>query len=402
MSEPMIAKRLASFEKMRHSDLISKILNHFTDQHFIPSYEDYLELNQSLFTGDVSMDKVMQWVMENPRRNRKLFETALYQGVEKLDIDEPVLTDFFDLVTTPPVWLEPEKLTTAVKFTHRLGHNSTFILRDAALMVGYQFPGFNQPLIMTGALNQYAGKRLAETQKWWLDVNQQQSFQRFNSGFISTIYVRFIHALVRFQLNKSKDWDHAFWGTPINQYDQAMTNIAFSGLLLIGSRVLGIFPSKAESEAVLHFWKYTGWLMGIDEKWLIEKESDGWKLLYWMQFVHPQSDASSMALGATLSKEPFERQYKYLRPFQQKLAYRQHLELTQFFIGKKRMHKLGLKPQSAAWFAYYLLARNLVLYSGAKHLPSLNQKLQQKGRAIQKLGLALYQSKAKQLASMHQ
>lgn len=188
----------------------------------------------------------------------------------------------------------------------------------------------------------------------------------------------------------------------MNQFDLAMTNLAFSSVVLLGLRALGIFPSKQETESFLHFWRYVGWLMGIDEKWLIEKESDGWKLLYWMQFVCPQSDASSMALGATLSKEPFERQYKYLRPFQQKLAYRQHLELTQFFIGKKRMHKLGLKPQSAAWFAYYLLARNLVLYSGAKHVPSLNQKLQQKGRAIQKLGLALYQSKAKQLASMHQ
>lgn len=402
MSEPMIAKRLASFEKMRHSDLISKILNHFTDQHFIPSYEDYLELNQSLFTGDVAMDKVMQWVMENPRRNRKLFETALYQGVEKLDIDEPVLTDFFDLVTTPPVWLEPEKLTIAVKFTHRLGHNSTFILRDAALMVGYQFPGFNQPLIMTGALNQYAGKRLAETQKWWLDVNQQQSFQRFNSGFISTIYVRFIHALVRFQLNKSKDWDHAFWGTPINQYDQAMTNIAFSGLLLIGSRVLGIFPSKAESEAVLHFWKYTGWLMGIDEKWLVNKESEGWKLLQWMNYAHPATDDSSRTLAVSLSKEPFERQYPYFKTFLQKKAYRNHLDITQWFIGKKKMKALGLKPRAVVWYPLYLFAKNTMIYGSARYNARLQQFLQQHGRAQQEYSNTLYQNAGQQLASMHQ
>jgi hypothetical protein len=99
-------------------------------------------------------------------------------------------------------------------------------------MTGYQYPGFNQPLIMTGALHKYAGKRLAETHKWWLDVNQQDSFSRFNNGFTSTIYVRFIHSLVRHQLNKSKDWDNDIWGAPINQYDQAMTNIAFSAVLL--------------------------------------------------------------------------------------------------------------------------------------------------------------------------
>ncbi len=107
-----------------------------------------------------------------------------------------------------------------------------------------------------------------------------------------------------------------------------------------------------------------------------------------MQFVHPQSDASSMALGASLSKEPFERQYKYLRPLQQKLAYRQHLELTQFFIGKKRMHKLGLKPQSAAWFAYYLLARNLGPVFRRKACPEFKSKITAKRPCDSKTGFS--------------
>ena len=121
-----------------------------------------------------------------------------------------------------------------------------------------------------------------------------------------------------------------------------------------------------------------------------------------MQHAHPQSDHSSVELGSSLSKEPFERQYLYLKPLQQKLAYRQHLEVTQFFIGRQKMHKLGLKHRPAAWFAYYLIVRNIVLYSSAKYSPKLSQRLQHNGRNIQKLGLALYQSKAKQLASMHQ
>lgn len=106
--------------------------------------------------------------------------------------------------------------------------------------------------------------------------------------------------------------------------------------------------------------------MGLQEDWLIQTESEGWHLLYWMQFAHPKSDESSFTLGKGLSKEPYEWQYHYLRPLQQHLAYRQHLELTQFFIGKKRMEFLGLKPQSSLWFAYYLFARNFILYNRAK------------------------------------
>ena len=122
-----------------------------------------------------------------------------------------------------------------------------------------------------------------------------------------------------------------------------MTNIAFSGVVLIGIRALGIFPNQDEVDSFLHFWKYIGWLMGVDEKWLVHKESDSWKLLYRMQYAHPQSDHSSVELGSSLSKEPFERQYRYLKALQQKRAYRQHLEVTKFYIGRKKMHKLGLK-----------------------------------------------------------
>lgn len=123
-----------------------------------------------------------------------------------------------------------------------------------------------------------------------------------------------------------------------------------------------------------------------------------------MQFAHPRSDHSSIELGLSLSKEPFERKYLHLRSLQQKLAYRQHLELTQFFIGKKRMKLLGLPRQSASWFAYYLIVRNLLLYNGAKLSPKVEKFLSKSGRNIQKLGLTLYQNqgKAKTLVSMHQ
>jgi hypothetical protein len=125
-------------------------------------------------------------------------------------------------------------------------------------MVGYLFPGFNQPLMLTGALNKQAGTRLAETTKWWVDITEECGLERLHAGFTSTIYVRFIHALVRHQLQKGKDWDFATWGAPMNQFDLAMTNLAFSSVVLLGIRALGIFPSKQETESFLHFWRYVG------------------------------------------------------------------------------------------------------------------------------------------------
>ena len=394
--------RLASFTSMQQRNLKTKILKYMIKQDVQPTYEEYLALNQALQSGDAPMDQLMLWVMQNPKENRKLFETALYQGLDHLPAPVPELTAFFQHMETRPSWYDQQKMDDALKFTYKLGINNGFILRDLSLMAGYMYPGFNQPLILTGALQKQAGTRLAETTRWWMDITEANAFERFSKGFTSTIFVRFIHSLVRHQLAKSEKWDAETWGAPINQYDQAMTNIAFSGVVLIGIRALGIFPNQHEIDCFLHFWKYAGWLMGINEKWLVNREEDGWKLIYWMHFAHPAADESSRTLGSSLSKEPFERQYHYLRPLQQKLAYRQHLEVTQFFIGRKKMQKLGLKPRAASWFAYYLMARNALLYTAARHSDKIDQLLLEKGRNIQKLGLTLYQSESRQLASMHQ
>lgn len=32
--------------------------------------------------------------------------------------------------------------------------------------------------------------------------------------------------------------------------------------------------NKTRGKEFLHFWRYVGWLMGIDEKWLIQSEPE--------------------------------------------------------------------------------------------------------------------------------
>ncbi|HQZ58438.1 MAG TPA: DUF2236 domain-containing protein, partial [Acinetobacter sp.] len=188
-------KRLAPFEDMTQSNLKTKILGYMTKQEVQPTFEDYLAINSALQSGDAPMDKVMLWAMKNPKLHRKYFETALYQGLNHLPHEIPELTEFFNLVEKTPAWYDQQKIDDALKFTYRLGINNGYILRDLSLMTGYMYPGFNQPLVLTGALKKQAGTRLAETTKWWVDITEQDGFSRFSTGFTSTIYVRFIHAL---------------------------------------------------------------------------------------------------------------------------------------------------------------------------------------------------------------
>jgi len=97
-----VPSRLAAFETMVQSNLKTKILGYMTNQHLQPSYAEYLQLNEALQAGDEPMDQVMRWVLQNPKLHRKYFETALYEGLDKLPHDVPELTQFFSLVERKP------------------------------------------------------------------------------------------------------------------------------------------------------------------------------------------------------------------------------------------------------------------------------------------------------------
>ena len=399
--------RLKDFRQTQKNDIASIFLNRVCKKPMQPTYIEYQELNRSMIVGDPHMEKVVNWVFENPKKHRPMFNTALYQGVDKLTESAPVLEEFFKHVETKPEWADFSQFNDAVKFIHRLGMNYGFVSRDLALMFGYMYPALNQPLLATGALNKNVSVRMAETTKWFLDVTEIDSFNRFSTGFTSTIYVRFIHSLVRRQLAKSPKWDHQQWGTPINQYDMALTNVAFSQVILIGIRALGIFPSRKELKSFMHFWKYAGWLMGVEERWLPETEWEAWRLLYWLRYVHPNPDESSKILGLSLSEEPLQRRYpiknEFLKDWMPKIAYQQHLGMSRFFLGKKKLKTLGIETNVLPWFPLAMIPRNVLLYSAAKGLPNVHHYLIKRGRRDQKFGFSLYQPDGEVgLASMHQ
>ena len=166
MSTITILKRLAPFETMFRRNWKTQILSLLTGQHLQPTYAEYLSLNQALQKGDTAMDQVIVWMMQNPKLHRQYFETALFQGLDQLAKPIPELNAFVSTVQALPDWVNKVKIEQPLNFTHRLGINNGFILRDLSLMSSYLYPEFNQPLLLTGALKKQGGTRLAETTKW--------------------------------------------------------------------------------------------------------------------------------------------------------------------------------------------------------------------------------------------
>jgi len=87
-------------------------------------------------------------------------------------------------------------------------------------------------------------------------------------GWKTALYVRFLHAKVRFALMNrqgNKKWDTEKYGIPINQEDMAGTLLAFSTNVLFGINLIAgaALPEKQKLD-YLALWRYLGWLLGVE------------------------------------------------------------------------------------------------------------------------------------------
>ena len=80
--------------------------------------------------------------------------------------------------------------------------------------------------------------------------------------------------MVRAGLLARPDWRVEQWGIPINQSDTLGTNLLFSIGFIEGSKQWGLRFTHREVDAIIHLWRYIGYLIGIHEDLLpVDEES---------------------------------------------------------------------------------------------------------------------------------
>lgn len=355
-----------------------------------PSRQQWRDMETALSEGDPTMDAWVTWMFNhNPKTARDLFDQALHKGIESIDNPPAPLAALFAQVDNDPPWLDRSQFETALSLIHRTGNIGQLALRDVSLMGGYLLSDFNQALVLTGALTHGASKRLAETGKWWFDVTQTDGMQRYGVGFTSTLHVRLIHALVRRNLPQKEQWQSHQWGLPINQLDMAATSYAFSFVFLLSIRCFGIPVTPKESAAVMHLWKYIGWLMGIDEKWLEDNEIKAGKIFYQLVHAYHEPDWTSVELGQALAehgrKAPLGnlKDFPKLQKATRELIYQIHLSSTALFINKKQRSQLGLPSNILPWYPLLTAPPRFAWQVGSRLSPSLRKRSSKSGRQRQ-------------------
>ena len=316
----------------------------------MPSSRTWDELGDALWQGDPLADAVVAWLhRDGMARAKPLLDAAIAKGLQAVPDAPPELRAYMEAAERPPAWLDPELMRHGASFLHSTGLHGMMVLRDAGLMAGYQASAINQTLVMTGALQRGVQRRIAETTSWWVDCTAHGGLDRQGPGFQATLKVRVMHALVRQNLRQRPTWDAAYLGLPINQLDMQATYLGFSVVHLLALRATGVPVSSRDSQAVMHLWRYIGWLMGVNERWLFEDEASARLGLYHNLLSQAPPDETSVAMGRALMDEPLQRLYPSGGWLRGPLNKARHLSLVRLFVGADGMRHLGLPP-ALPWY----------------------------------------------------
>lgn len=341
-------------------------------------------LGEGLEQGDKPADAVVAWLHDfGVKPGRLLLDKAISRGVDSLTPEEqaaaePLLT-FMQQVERRPDWLDDELLVLGSRVLDRVHPVSYYVLRDAALMTGYLSSDLNKPLLMTGALKGGASRRVAQTMKWFADCAKSGGLERWGDGFRSTLHVRLLHAMFRDSLPKHADWDREEMGLPINQTDMVATWLGFSVVFLGGARLMGVPFTAHESKAVMHLWKYACWLMGVEEHWLTDDETEGRRLLFHIFGTYRGANESSRQMGVALKGELPQIPFKRWRPLVWRWEQAKHLSLTSLFAGPLGMHRLGLPMWVPPWYPMLAFPINLIRHGFLRLSPALQRRAERRG-----------------------
>lgn len=315
---------------------------------------------------------------DSDRVEMRDFHAALERGVP--DDAPKALREFFDAVSEPPAWVDLELCNRGARVYRHLGRNAVDVLLQLGLIGGYRFGGPVDLLAQTGGLRPATAKRrLGETQTWAVAVGQHDGMRRGGDGWKLTVHVRLMHALVNDTFEHNGRWDSTEWGLPINQADLAATLNLFSGALLMGVRALGVPVNRADSRALMHLWKYVGWLIGVDEDWLFDDERSQHALSYAVLLVQADVTDAGGQLANALVDVQTSLEYRRFPVIAGRYERERLLSMLEGFLGPRGMHDLQL-PQRLPWAFGLAWVRNTINYQVIGRTPVGGRYLEWRGR----------------------
>jgi hypothetical protein len=198
---------------------------------------------------------------------RELLDEAMSNGVRSIP-DAPVsMVRLFTEFEHDPSWLDRDLAERGAAVFRRFGP-SVFSFAGVETLLAYTESSIVKPLSLTGS---YAGdtalNRFMETARFWIDVTEPGGLEPGAAGRATAMRVRVMHVFIRRHLVDHPEWDLEAWGIPISQSDALVTLISSSYTPGLAMHLLGYRTRVADIEAMMHFWRYVGHLLGVQPRW---------------------------------------------------------------------------------------------------------------------------------------
>ncbi|MCF8590448.1 oxygenase MpaB family protein [Gordonia liuliyuniae] len=225
------------------------------------------------------------------------------------DTEPPALAAFLDAASVLPTWYDPALARAGAMAWWRFGSLQSSTLYQS-LIYGYQARGFTRPLSETGRLTEGTWDRVQSTARWVALATAPGCMDVGQPGWVQTLRIRLVHAMVRHHLIHRQGWDTAQWGVPINQtYGQFTITAGFLALPLRIGHDFGLRYSAAEREAITHMWRWIGHVMGVDDDLLPRSFSDAEEIDVVARAFRMEPDPDARTLVTALLDDGYRTEF---------------------------------------------------------------------------------------------
>ncbi len=215
---------------------------------------------------------------------------------------------FLDHCKTVPGWVDFGELERGRRVFLRYAPLQGLVLLCSCLVEGYSFNKPAQVLVATGRLQKDVTKRIYETGQLLHNMVGEGGIEPGSIGHRTLMEVRLVHSAVRQFLWRSGKWDVEKYDQPINQEDMAGTVLEFDFMVARGIEKLGVPLSDEEKRAMHYYWRYAGYLLGVDEALLTSTIEEQYILaLQLMSHLYsptPDSEKLAKALLRDMADKP--------------------------------------------------------------------------------------------------
>lgn len=215
---------------------------------------------------------------------------------------------FLDHCNTVPGWVDFAELDRGRRVFLRYAPLQGLVLLCSSLVEGYSFNKPAQVLVATGRLQKDVTRRIYETGQLLHNMVGEGGIEPGSIGHRTLMEVRLVHSAVRQFLWHSGKWDAAKYDQPINQEDMAGTVLEFDFMVARGIEKLGVSLTDYEKRAMHYYWRYAGYLLGVDEALLTATIEEQYILaLQLMSHLYsptPDSEKLAKALLRDMADKP--------------------------------------------------------------------------------------------------